>query len=216
MTPAATQRALDRFGPVFVQLYGQGETPMTATVLRRQDHRPDALGSAGRARPGVDVRIMNENGELAPPDTVGEVVVRGPSVMSGYWNRPEASAETLRDGWLHTGDLGRIADDGLLYLLDRTKDMIISGGSNVYAVEVEQVLSAHPDVADVAVVGVPDDLWGELVVAVVVPAAGDGSPLDTAALEAHCRAALGGLQDPTTLGTGRDPAAQCLRQGTQA
>ena len=159
---------------------------------------------------------MNENGELAPPDTVGEVVVRGPSVMSGYWNRPEASAETLRDGWLHTGDLGRIADDGLLYLLDRTKDMIISGGSNVYAVEVEQVLSAHPDVADVAVVGVPDDLWGELVVAVVVPAAGDGSPLDTAALEAHCRAALGGLQDPTTLGTGRDPAAQCLRQGTQA
>jgi long-chain acyl-CoA synthetase len=196
MTPAATQRAVDRFGPVFVQLYGQGETPMTATVLRRQDHRPDALGSAGRARPGVDVRIMNENGELAPPDTVGEVVVRGPSVMSGYWNRPEASAETLRDGWLHTGDLGRIADDGLLYLLDRTKDMIISGGSNVYAVEVEQVLSAHPDVADVAVVGVPDDLWGELVVAVVVPAAGDGSPLDTAALEAHCRAALAGYKIP--------------------
>ena len=117
---------------------------------------------------------MNENGELAPPVTVGEVVVRGPSVMSGYWNRPEATAETLRDGWLHTGDLGRISDDGLLYLLDRTKDMIISGGSNVYAVEVEQVLSGHPDIADVAVVGVPDDLWGELVVAVVVPAAGDG------------------------------------------
>ena len=196
MTPAATQRAIDRFGPVFVQLYGQGETPMTATVLRRQDHRSDALGSAGRARPGVDVRIMNENGELAPPDTVGEVVVRGPSVMSGYWNRPEASAETLRDGWLHTGDLGRITDDGLLHLLDRTKDMIISGGSNVYAVEVEQVLSAHPDVADVAVVGVPDDLWGELVVAVVVPAAGDGSRLDTAALEAHCRVALAGYKIP--------------------
>ena len=159
---------------------------------------------------------MNENGELAPPDTVGEVVVRGPSVMSGYWNRPEASAETLRDGWLHTGDLGRIADDGLLHLLDRTKDMIISGGSNVYAVEVEQVLSAHPDVADVAVVGVPDDLWGELVVAVVVPAAGDGSP----ARHRRARSALprraGGLQDPTTLGTGRDPAAQCLRQGAQA
>ena len=158
---------------------------------------------------------MNENGELAPPDTVGEVVVRGPSVMSGYWNRPEASAETLRDGWLHTGDLGRITDDGLLYLLDRTKDMIISGGSNVYAVEVEQVLSAHPDVAEVAVVGVPDDLWGELVVAVVVPAAGDGSLLDTAALE-RTAAPAGGLQDPTTLGTGRDPAAQCLRQGAQA
>ena len=167
-------------------------------------HRSPSPGPSARTRsarpaapvPGVDVRIMNENGELAPPDTVGEVVVRGPSVMSGYWNRPEASAETLRDGWLHTGDLGRIADDGLLYLLDRTKDMIISGGSNVYAVEVEQVLSAHPDVADVAVVGVPDDLWGELVVAVVVPAAGDGSPLDTAALEAHCRAALAGYKIP--------------------
>ena len=94
--------------------------------------------------------------------------------------------------------------------------MIISGGSNVYAVEVEQVLSAHPDVADVAVVGVPDDLWGELVVAVVVPAAGDGSRLDTAALEAHCRATLAGYKIPTTLGTGRDPAAQRLRQGAQA
>jgi long-chain acyl-CoA synthetase len=131
MTPAAMQRALDRFGPIFVQLYGQGETPMTATVLRRQDHRPEVFGSAGRTRPGVDVRIMQENGELTQADVVGEVVVRGPSVMSGYWNRPEATAETLRDGWLHTGDLGRMSDDGLLHLLDRTKDMIISGGSNV-------------------------------------------------------------------------------------
>jgi len=196
MTPAATQRALDRFGPIFVQLYGQGETPMTATVLRRQDHRAAVFGSAGRARPGVDVRIMHENGELAPPDAVGEVVVRGASVMSGYWKRPDATAETLRDGWLHTGDLGRMSDDGLLYLLDRTKDMIISGGSNVYAAEVEQVLSGHPDIGDVAVVGVPDDVWGELVVAVVVPAAEDGAPLDTAALEAHCRAALAGYKIP--------------------
>src|SRR5439155_23480490 len=196
MTPAATQRALDRFGPIFVQLYGQGETPMTATVLRRQDHRAAVFGSAGRARPGVDVRIMHENGELAPPDAAGEVVVRGASVMSGYWKRPDATAETLRDGWLHTGDLGRMSDDGLLYLLDRTKDMIISGGSNVYAAEVEQVLSSHPDVADVAVVGVPDDVWGEVVVAVVVPAAGDGAVLDTATLEAHCRTTLAGYKIP--------------------
>jgi long-chain acyl-CoA synthetase len=195
MTPAAMQRALDRFGPIFVQLYGQGETPMTATVLRRQDHRPEVFGSAGRTRPGVDVRIMQENGELTQADVVGEVVVRGPSVMSGYWNRPEATAETLRDGWLHTGDLGRMSDDGLLYLLDRTKDMIISGGSNVYAAEIEQVLSGHPDVADVAVVGVPDDVWGEVVVAVVVPADA-GALLDTAALEAHCRTALAGYKIP--------------------
>ena len=105
------------------------------------------------------------------PGEVGEVVVRGASVMSGYWGRPDATAESLRQGWLHTGDLGRLTADGVLYLLDRTKDMIISGGSNVYAVEVEQVLSTHPDVGDVAVIGVPDDLWGETVVAVVVPKA---------------------------------------------
>jgi long-chain acyl-CoA synthetase len=194
MTPVAIARALDRFGPIFVQLYGQGETPMTATVLRRQDHIPQLFGSAGRARPGVEVAIMDEDGRLVPSDAVGEVVVRGPSVMSGYWNRPDATAETLRGGWLHTGDLGRLTGDAVLYLLDRTKDMIISGGSNVYAVEVEEVLSAHPDVADVAVVGVPDDTWGELVLAVVVRSRDES--LDATSLEAHCRARLAGYKVP--------------------
>jgi long-chain acyl-CoA synthetase len=194
MTPAATARALERFGQVFVQLYGQGESPMTITVLRRQDHVPELFGSAGRARPGVDLAILGDDDAVLGPGEVGEVAVRGPSVMSGYWHRPEATAETLRGGWLHTGDLGRMSDDGVLTLLDRTKDMIISGGSNVYAVEVEQALSAHPSVADVAVVGVPDDLWGELVVAVVVTSA--GQPLDEAALQAHCRATLAGYKIP--------------------
>jgi acyl-CoA synthetase (AMP-forming)/AMP-acid ligase II len=193
MTAAATERALHRFGPIFVQLYGQGETPMTATVLRREDHRPELFGSAGRARPGVEVAIQDADGRPLAPGDVGEVVVRGASVMSGYWRRPDATAESLREGWLRTGDLGRLSDDGVLYLLDRTKDMIISGGSNVYAVEVEQVLSTHPGVGDVAVVGVPDDLWGEMVVAVVVPADGD---LDTAVLEQHCRASLAGYKIP--------------------
>jgi long-chain acyl-CoA synthetase len=196
MTPAATARALEVFGPVFVQLYGQGESPMTITVLRRQDHRAELLGSAGRVRAGVEVAVMDENGHPVDAGTVGEVVVRGPSVMSGYWRRPDATAETLRDGWLHTGDLGRLTDDGVLYLLDRTKDMIISGGSNVYAVEVEDVLSAHPSVADVAVIGVPDDLWGERVVAVVVPT--DGGELDATALEQHCRRSLAGYKIPRT------------------
>jgi long-chain acyl-CoA synthetase len=193
MTPAATARALERFGSVFVQLYGQGETPMTVTVLRRQDHVPALFGSAGRARPGVEVEVIDDDGRLVPAGAVGEVVVRGPSVMSGYWNRPDATSETLREGWLHTGDLGRLTDDGVLYLLDRTKDMIISGGSNVYAVEVEQTLSAHPGVADVAVVGVPHDLWGELVVAVIVSA---DDTIDDRALETHCRATLAGYKIP--------------------
>ncbi len=194
MTPAATQRALDRFGPIFVQLYAQGETPMTTTVLRREDHVPELLGSAGRGRPGIEVAVMAAEGHLVGADEVGEVVVRGPSVMSGYWNRPDATAETIVDGWLHTGDLGRMDERGVLFLLDRSKDMIISGGSNVYAVEVEQVLSAHPSVGEVAVIGVPDDLWGELVVAVVVPAETGG--VDPDALTAFCRERLAGYKLP--------------------
>ena len=186
MTPASTQRALDRFGPVFVQLFGQGETPMTATVLRRQDHlRPELLGTAGRARPGIELRIVDDGGVPLAAGQVGELAVRGPSLMSGYWKRPEATAETIVDEWLRTGDLGRMSDDGIVQLLDRAKDMIISGGSNVYAVEVEDVLTRHPSVAEVAVIGTPDDLWGELVVAVVVPADSefDGTELDRFARE---------------------------------
>ena len=194
MTPAAMTRALDRFGPIFVQLYGQGETPMTATVLRRQDHVPELLGSAGRPRPGIEVRIAGPDGQTLPDGEIGELVVRGLSVMTGYWNRPEATAETIVGGWLHTGDLGRMTADGVVFLLDRAKDMIISGGSNVYAVEVEQVLTTHPMVGEVAVIGIPDDLWGELVVAVVVPAA--GVEFDQAAVDAHSRQTLAGYKVP--------------------
>jgi long-chain acyl-CoA synthetase len=120
--------------------------------------------------------------------------VRGPSVMTGYWKRQEATAETLVGGWLHTGDLGRMSADGIIHLLDRAKDLIISGGSNVYAVEVEEVLASHDSVADVAVVGVPDDLWGEVVVAAVVPAV--GRPFDHAALDALARSRLAGYKIP--------------------
>jgi long-chain acyl-CoA synthetase len=194
ITPAAITRALERFGPIFVQLFGQGETPMTATVLRREDHVPELLGSAGRARPGIEIRIVGPDGDPLPPDAVGELVVRGPSVMTGYWKRPEATAETIVDGWLHTGDLGRMSVDGVVHLLDRAKDMIISGGSNVYAVEVEEVLATHDCVADVAVVGIPDDLWGELVVAAVVPTA--GHTLDQDALDTLARSQLAGYKVP--------------------
>ena len=192
ITPVAMQRALDTFGPVFVQLYGQGETPMTATVMRRQDHTPDMLGSAGRPRPGIEVRIVDSDGNTCAPDVPGELVVAGASVMTGYWKRPEATAETIKDGWLYTGDLGRMSADGVVWLLDRAKDMIISGGSNVYAVEVEHVLTQHPSVNEVAVIGIPDDLWGELVVAVVVPQ--DGA--DTSDLTAFARETLAGYKIP--------------------
>ena len=199
--PAELRRALEVFGPVFVQLFGQGETPMTATVLPPSDHaaalageRQERLGSAGYARPGMDVRILGPDGSELPSGEVGEVCVRGPAVMSGYWERPDATAEALRNGWLHTGDLGRMDAFGYLYLLDRAKDMIITGGSNVYAVEVEAALASHPAVHDAAVVGVPDRTWGELVVAVVVT---DAPSTDLEAeLAAHCATELAGYKRP--------------------
>ena len=199
--PADLKHALEVFGPVFVQLFGQGETPMTATILPASDHAaalagncPERLASAGFARPGMDVRVLGDDDRELAPGEVGEVCVQGPAVMLGYWQRPDATAEALRNGWLHTGDLGRIDEHGYLYLLDRAKDMIITGGSNVYAVEVEAALADHAAVRDVAVVGVPDRTWGELVVAVVV--ADDTSAQTEAALSKHCGAVLAGYKRP--------------------
>ena len=199
--PADLKRALEVFGPVFVQLFGQGETPMTATFLPAGDHAaalagdcPERLASAGFARPGMDVRVLGDDDRELPAGDVGQVCVQGPAVMLGYWQRPDATADALRNGWLHTGDLGRFDEHGYLYLLDRAKDMIITGGSNVYAVEVEAALADHAAVHDVAVVGLADRTWGELVVAVVV--ADDTSADTEAALSAHCATVLTGYKRP--------------------
>jgi acyl-CoA synthetase (AMP-forming)/AMP-acid ligase II len=165
------KKALDAFGPIFVQLYGQGEAPMTITGLRRADHvdADDAvLGSVGYARSGVDVAVVDADGVPAATDEVGEIVCRGDVVMSGYWNNPEATADTLRNGWLRTGDMGSFDASGFLTLRDRSKDVVISGGSNIYPREVEEVLIEHPDVAEACVVGSPDPAWGEVVVAFIV------------------------------------------------
>ncbi|KGI69756.1 long-chain fatty acid--CoA ligase [Mycolicibacterium rufum] len=185
--------ALAAFGPVFVQLYGQGEAPMTITGLRRADHlatdgwAADAvLGSVGYARSGVDVAVVGADGRPAPVGEVGEIVCRGDVVMAGYWNNPEATAATLRDGWLHTGDLGSFDDTGYLTLRDRSKDVVISGGSNIYPREVEEVLLEHPDVVEAGVVGAPDPEWGETVVAFVVGRASPGE-LDAHLLERIAR-----------------------------
>ncbi|WP_067068744.1 acyl-CoA synthetase [Carbonactinospora thermoautotrophica] len=194
---ADIKEAVSRIGPVFCQLYGQGESPMTITFLRREDHvlapeTEEILTSAGVVRTGMEVRIADEDGREVPPGEVGEILVRGPAVMSGYWKREDATREALRDGWLHTGDLGRQDKRGYVWVLDRLKDLIISGGANVYAREVEDVILAHPQVHEVAVVGVPHRLWGEMVVAAVV-ATGD---LDEAAVLGFCRARLADYKCP--------------------
>jgi fatty-acyl-CoA synthase len=176
------KKAMAAFGPIFVQLYGQGEAPMTITGLRRADHvdADDAvLGSVGYARSGVDVAVLRDDGTQAAAGEIGEIVCRGDVVMSGYWNNPEATAATLQNGWLRTGDMGSFDDRGYLTLRDRSKDVVISGGSNIYPREVEEVLLEHPGVSEAGVVGAPDPEWGEVVVAFIVGSA------SAAELDAH-------------------------------
>lgn len=174
---ADLREALDVFGPKLAQIYGQGETPMTITALSKADHADrdhpswiDRMQSVGLPRTDVEVKVVDDEDRELPVGEIGEVVVRGDVVMPGYWNQPEASAETLRGGWLHTGDVGSFDAEGYLTLRDRSKDLIISGGMNIYPREVEETLLRHPGVKAVAVVGRPDPEWGEAVIAFVVPA----------------------------------------------
>jgi long-chain acyl-CoA synthetase len=192
MYVADCQAALARFGNVLVQIYGQGESPMTISCLPRADHADttqprylERLASVGPAFTGVEVRVAGPDDAPLPAGEVGEVLVRGDTVMAGYWDNPAATAETLRHGWLHTGDVGCLDADGYLTLKDRSKDVIISGGSNIYPREVEEVLLRHPAVAEVSVVGEADAEWGEIVVAFIVPrgVAPDTAELDTLCLE---------------------------------
>lgn len=183
------KKAMAAFGPILTQLYGQGEAPMTITGLRRVDHvdADDAiLGSVGYARSGVDVAVVREDGTPAETHEIGEIVCCGDVVMSGYWNNPEATAATLKNGWLQTGDMGSFDERGFLTLRDRSKDVVISGGSNIYPREVEEVLIEHPEVLEAAVVGAPDAEWGEIVVAFIVGTA-DPSELDAHLLERIAR-----------------------------
>lgn len=170
-------RALRVLGPVLVQIFGQTESPMSGTVLRREEHSlTEGDGrelSVGRVRHGMEIRLLDEQGVALDAGGVGEICLRGDALMNGYWRRPEASAEAIVNGWLHTGDIGRIDERGYLYILDRAKDMIISGGLNVYPLEIEDVLLKHPDVEEACVVGVPDEKWGEAVRAVVVASRDD-------------------------------------------
>ncbi len=175
MSPARLQEALTKLGPIFVQFYGQTEAPMTVCVLRKEDHDIndlERLTSCGRPLPWVPVALLDDDGKEVPMGEPGELCVRGPLVMKGYWNKPEETAEAFEHGWLHTGDVCREDEDGFFTIVDRKKDMIVSGGFNIFPREVEDVISTHPSIAAVAVVGVPDETWGEAVKAVVIPRAG--------------------------------------------
>jgi acyl-CoA synthetase (AMP-forming)/AMP-acid ligase II len=197
-------QAIETFGDVFVQLFGQGEAPMTITCLPKAEHRTNGdplrvqrLRSAGREVTGVRVRVVDADGDDVPVGETGEILVRGDLVMQGYWGNAEATAEALRDGWLHTGDMGHLDEDGYLYLTDRIKDLIISGGANVYPRRVEDVIARHPAVSEIAVIGVPDPKWGEAVKAVV--ALRDGAQVSDAELLALCRSALANFEVPKSV-----------------
>jgi len=184
-------KALDLLGPKLVQIYGQGESPMTITALSRDVHMDsdhpsyrERLASVGPVQHGVDVRIADENDNTLPVGEIGEILVRGDMVMRGYWDNPEASAESLRGGWLHTGDMGALDTEDFLTLKDRSKDVIISGGSNIYPREVEEVLLRHDEVLECSVIGRPHPEWGEEVVAFIVPK--PGAEIREAELDSLC------------------------------
>lgn len=187
----------------FCQAYGQTELSPGATVLDHSDHLAGRLRSAGRALPCVDVRIVDEDMRSVPTGEVGEVVVKGPNVMLGYWRQPELTADTVVDGWMRTGDAGYLDPDGYLYLVDRVKDMIVSGGENVYSSEVENALLSHGDVLQCAVIGVPDDHWGERVHAVLFVRA--GSAVTEENLLDHCHRLIANYKRPKSFDIRNEP-----------
>jgi long-chain acyl-CoA synthetase len=200
---ALLERAMRQLpGAEFIQAYGMTELAPAATVLPAWYHSPEGrkagkLRSAGRATFCTEVAIVDaDDGEL-PRGQVGEVVVRSPCVMLGYWNKPRETAEALRGGWMHTGDSGYMDHDGFLFIVDRIKDMIVSGGENVYSVEVENALVRHPAVAACAVIGIPDPQWGEAVHAVVVKKA--GASVTAEQLREHCKALIAGYKCPRSV-----------------
>ena len=195
------QTAMNLLGPKFAQIYGQGEVPMTITVLPKDLHadrtRPrwrEIMGSVGLPRANVEVRVADDADRALPVGDIGEILVRGEVVMKGYWNNRQASAETLRGGWLHTGDVGAFDSEGFLTLKDRSKDLIISGGSNIYPREVEEVLLRHPGILEVSVIGRPHTDWGEEVVACVVAHAEQKVSADE--LDALCLSAIARFKRP--------------------
>lgn len=197
-------QGLKKWGHIFAQVYGMTETSPLLTVLNAEDHLPHGtpeqvhrLASCGREVAGVEVRVVNARGQDVQPGEVGEVIARGANVMLGYWRMPQATSATIVDGWMHTGDLATIDEENYLYILDRAKDMIISGGENIYCVEVENALYSHPAVLEAAVIGIPDETWGEAVHAVVVCKA--GMNVSAEELMTHTRMQIAGYKVPRSI-----------------
>jgi long-chain acyl-CoA synthetase len=204
ITPELQQRAMEKLGCDLWQGYGMTEAAPSVTFLSAEDHREGrALRSVGRPVRGVQVEIRDPLGAPVGATEIGEICARGPNVMLGYWNRPEATENALVDGWYYTGDAGYIDADGYVFVVDRLKDMIISGGENVYSAEVEQALAAHAGVEEAAVFGVPNEVWGEAVYAVVVPRA--GAVLDEQELVTHCRELIAGYKLPRSIEIRTEP-----------
>jgi long-chain acyl-CoA synthetase len=204
-SPMAVDRllaAVKVFGPKLMQAYGMTETAPLATLMQAQwmkyegtEAEVHRLASCGREVPGVEVRVVDQDtGEDVNPGEVGEVIVRGPNVMLGYWKRPKETAEALRDGFMHTGDLATIDDENFIFIVDRAKDMIISGGENVYCSEVENAIYEHPAVLEAAVIGIPDAQWGEAVMAMIVPR--EGAAVSEQEIIEHCHALIAGYKCP--------------------
>jgi len=209
MSVARLEQAIGAIGPVMGQLFGQTEAPMMISTMAPRDHlhadgtlARERFASAGRPTPLVTVAIMDEQGNLLPAGQRGEIVARGPLVMAGYYKDLTATAEASRHGWHHTGDIGYLDPDNYLYIVDRAKDMIITGGFNVYSAEVEQALLAHPAVLDCAVIGLPDDKWGERVTAVIQLHPGHDAGVDD--IRAFVKARLGSVKAPKQVETWQD------------
>jgi fatty-acyl-CoA synthase len=214
------RRAIETFKCDFAQGYGMTETTAVVSYLFPEDHRkamahrPDLLLSAGRPVLGTEVRIVDEDDKPVPLGTIGEIIARGPQLMRGYWNLPDESGEALRGGWMHTGDAGTVDGEGYIFIQDRVKDMIVSGGENVYPRAVEDVLFQHPAIADVAVIGVPDEQWGETVKAIVVLKEGAKATADE--IIEFSRGKLGGFQRPRSVDfidvLPRNPSGKVLKR----
>ncbi len=195
IAPEVLKRAREKLAGVkFVQGYGLTETSPLLTLLVDEDHKPDKLLSCGRAIFGVELEIVDASGKACPPNEPGEIVARGLNIMKGYWNKPEETARAIVDGWFHTGDVAQKDADGFFYIVDRSKDMIVTGGENVYSTEVESALYEHPAIKEAAVIGIPDPQWGELVTACVVVK--DGVSVTADEITSHCRQRLANYKIP--------------------